>query len=835
MPLLTQSIPNLIGGVSQQAPAIRSPNQCEEMINAFPSAVEGLIKRHPTSKVAEMRTAANAVYTSVTENGFKPHLIQRDQNEKYFVFIRPSSVEADNLVEVYKLDGTKQTVYYGTDAKKYLKDSDRTNLKLLTVADVTFVVNNEKTPTLDAATTTAIDYNRMAVVYIRQSGTDRSVTITLTDDNGSNPLIATHKSTGTNIGTDHCADDLAADINGNGVGATYTAVSKDSVVYITRGANFKITVEDDFGGQGAILFRGEVQRFEDLPPTSPNNHVVKILGAPESAIDDYYVKFVSSGAQTFARGIWQESVAPSVKHLYDYKTMPHILIRQSDGSFLFKQADGTTPSVPSAPAGSDYSGFKWQPRLAGDDATNSNPSFVGVPINNIVLFKNRLGFLSDENIILSETSEFFNFWRTTVLDIPDADPIDIASSSPKVGKLKSGTVFNTELILFTDSSQLVLRGGEILSPKSVALLPVGDYENYSDIQPISSGLSVFFPFNRGAGFTGIREIVPQPNIDGSYVVATITDIVPSYISSKPSTVSATSQEDMAAVCADGTLYLYKYLKSGDQIAQSAWFKYQFTDNATSGFAKVVWADFVDSELYLLLLRSNSSIPVLEKVRLGTGLTDREFFASSNWVTHLDQRKLFASGTGTYNAGTGLTTWTLDKPYSYIAGKTVIYTAAGVSLSISGGTAFNSGTDTAGTVAAVGDFSATAVWIGVNYQMTYELSQVWLQGQGRQGQGAVYQNGRYQLRNLSLLFDETAFFKVKVETGGENQYEYPYSGLVLGSSILGQIYLNGGTFRVPIYGRNTSTKISIVNDTPFPCKILSAEIEGEYSDRASRFS
>lgn len=836
MPLLTQSIPNLIGGVSQQAPAIRNITQCEDMVNAFPSAVEGLVKRYPTSKVTEIRNASGTAYSGITENSAKPHIITRDTNEKYFVFIRPSSTVADCMIEVYSLDGTKKTVYYDTGSQNYLQNATRATLKTMTIADVTFVVNTAKIPALSSTKTTAINYSRMALVYIKQAGTDRNFSITVTNSDGSGSVTASHKATGNTIGTDHVAQELASALTGQGSPA-YTATSKDSVVYITRGEDFKITVEDDFGGQGAFLIRGEVQRFEDLPSTAPNAHVVKIIGAPESGIDDYYVKFKASDAQSFARGLWEETVAPDIKYLYDYATMPHILIRQSNGTFLFKKADGSTPATPTAPSGSDYSAYKWADRLVGDDTTNGAPSFVGVPINNLVLFKNRLGFLSDENIILSEVSEFFNFWRTTVLEIPDSDPIDIASSSPKIGKLKSGTVFNTELILFTDSSQMTLRGGEILSPKSVALLPIGDYENYSDVQPISSGLSIFFPYNRGAGFAGVREMFPQPNIDGSYVVGTISEVVPTYIEGTPVTVSATTQEDLACVVSSGQLYLYKYIKSGETLAQSAWFKYNFTDNATSGFAKVIWADFVDAVMYVLLLRSDSSIPVLESIKLGTSLTDSSLVAGSNWVTHLDARGLFASGSGTYNATTGLTTWTLAKPYSYISGKSAVYTTNGASLTVVSGTSYNLGSDTAGTISVRGDYSAVAVWIGLRYEMKYEFSQFWIQGRaGRGGQGeAALQSGRYQLRNISLLYEDTSFFKVKVVSGGENQYEYTYSGLVISSSVLNQIYLNRGTFRLPTYGRNTSTTITILNDTALPCKILSAEVEGDYTDRAQRYS
>ena len=48
MALFNKSFPNLLNGVSQQSDALRVDNTCKQQTNAYPSPVEGLIKRHPT-------------------------------------------------------------------------------------------------------------------------------------------------------------------------------------------------------------------------------------------------------------------------------------------------------------------------------------------------------------------------------------------------------------------------------------------------------------------------------------------------------------------------------------------------------------------------------------------------------------------------------------------------------------------------------------------------------------------------------------------------------------------------------------------------------------------
>ena len=46
--------------------------------------------------------------------------------------------------------------------------------------------------------------------------------------------------------------------------------------------------------------------------------------------------------------------------------------------------------------------------------------------------RNRLGFLSDENVIMTRNGEFFEFFNQTVTDSLDTDIIDINVSHSKV-------------------------------------------------------------------------------------------------------------------------------------------------------------------------------------------------------------------------------------------------------------------------------------------------------------------------------------------------------------------------------------------------------------------
>ena len=89
--------------------------------------------------------------------------------------------------------------------------------------------------------------------------------------------------------------------------------------------------------------------------------------------------------------------------------MPVLLIRTADGNFRLSQADGSTYTI----SGTDYTVPAWGDRLVGDLNSAPNPSFVDAKIRDIFFFNNRLGMISDENVILSRSSEFFEFFPCT--------------------------------------------------------------------------------------------------------------------------------------------------------------------------------------------------------------------------------------------------------------------------------------------------------------------------------------------------------------------------------------------------------------------------------------
>ena len=278
----------------------------------------------------------------------------------------------------------------------------------------------------------------------------------------------------------------------------------ESIIYLESTKPFTVECTDGKGDTFMVPINGsdEVPSFGKLPGSKvPNDFIAKISGDKNSGQDDYYVKWTGSAyKETFRPKYVLDADKDSRKKL-DNTTLPVQLFKAFDNS-----ADQNIYFVLQA--------IDYGERNVGDDTTNPFPSFANYDetdnpdglftINDIFFHRNRLGFISDENVILSETADYFNYFATTVLSILDTAPVDVAVSNNQVAILKSAIPFQESLVLFSDLQQFKLTSDEFLTPTSANVDVATNFEVSTDTKPVAAGKTIFFPFQRGA-FSGIRE------------------------------------------------------------------------------------------------------------------------------------------------------------------------------------------------------------------------------------------------------------------------------------------------------------------------------------------
>jgi len=820
--LTTKSIPNLINGVSQQPDSLRYATQCEAQENAYPSIVEGLTKRLPTEHL--MNTGITATGKTFV------HTINRDTTERYSLVIR------DESIKVFDLENLNEETVDTPDGVTYLDTSNAdTAFRAVTIADVTYIVNTETTVAMAADATPSSVNTYEALVFLKQGANSGTYTV-LVNGGGSNTRVATGDLTADAVA-------LEGSIEGD---SGITSSTAGSVIYLSSGSDFTISSSFSEGNGYIETFKGSAQKFTDLPTFAKDGMIIRIEGDPTDGIDDYYVKFVTTGASgSIGEGTWEECAEPGVASAlkFDASTMPHILIRQADSTFVFKKADGTDHDT------YDYSAFGWGERQVGDLLTEPNPTFIGETINDMFLFKNRLGVLAGENVIMTEAGEFFNFWRTTIIDLLDTAPIDVAVASRRVSILRHAVPMVEDLMLFSEDSQFVLQGGTTLTPKTVSIAPTTAYGCLRNCEPALFGSSIFFAFNRG-DYSGVREYYPSTTVEDMFEGTDISAHVPKYMPGNISQMTVASHENVLVCQVAGdtdAVYVYNWHNQSDERLQSAWHRFTLGTDV-----EVLGIDFIDTDLYLVVQRTQGVF--IEKLPFEVGKSDTD----SSYVTRVDRRT---------DAATALDK-TVTLPYHKSPGRDIeVITKTGVRVPVSTQTdgsatvtvkdSLNNSetggsiTETASTSVDYGDLttaastadydlitaalSAVDFWAGEVYEMSYTFSDVTLKQQTQTGGYAVIADGRVQLRYGNIIFADTGFFQVEVTPDYRDTSTHYFTGRVLGSGqmLIGSIPIEAGEYRFPVYSKADQASIVVKNDTPLPCALMSAEFELEWSPRGGR--
>lgn len=782
MPLINGSIPSLFNGVSQQPASLRLDSQCELQENGLSALVDGMKKRPPLQHIAKLRTGLNA--------NLYNHFINRDVNERYTVLIE------NNSIEVYDLAGTAKTVNYadatwfsleqivatatGGKRQVYLPTGTTTiTLKTTGITTATIIWEQSATGEFGGEETT-----------VRTDTVDTDASVSWT----SGYWIRARCSAWT-------AGTIDAEVTAKDTTYLKSTTPRDDFTAITVAdytfiVNKTVTVElDTITRIGSVL--SQVQDFASLPGTPATGDIHEVTGDPTIQTDSFYVIYTGS--------VWAETDKPGEKFRHNKGSMPHQLVRQADGTFL-------------------YGEVAYDVRDCGDVNTNPPPSFTDRKITDVFFHKNRLGFLADENIVLSESGSFFNFWRDTVTTSLDTDRIDQGGTHTKVSKLQWAVPFDDALLLFSEQTQFTFQSTTaVLNQKSAEITPTTEFEASIKMKPIGVGTTAYFAIERG-DYAGLREYFVEASSAASKDAADITAHVPKYIPKNLFHAAASSNEDIVMVLSLDKryeVYVYKFYWGGENNSklQSSWSTWIFPSTWT-----ILGMHFINTVAYFVIQRSDGIF--LEKMQLESGVKTGAF----PFDVLLDRR---VELTGSYDAGNNWTTWTL--PYAVNTDQTTdgeVQAILGTSWTGREGELLTVTRPSTTTFRVAGeDLSANSVYAGIKYTMRYRFSRQYY----RDASKNAIVNGRLQLKTLTVNFTDTGFFKIEITPKARDKNTYTYNSWELGdvNTTIGDIVIKQGKKRVPVLTKAADVVMDIVNDSFLPSVFQSAEWEGHFHARARR--
>ena len=360
----------------------------------------------------------------------------------------------------------------------------------------------------------------------------------------------------------------------------------------------------------------------------------------------------------------------------------------------------------------------------------------------------------------------------------------------------------------------------MLTPETVSMSQETEYEVATTTDPVVSGSSIYFPFSRG-DFSGLMEYFISPDteqMNGTDVTAHI----PRYIDGDITKMASHTSDPVIALTTtnltDG-FYVYRYLYRGKDRIQSAWSKFTLDDDCI-----IRNLDFIEKDLYLAVQRADGVH--IEKMSFKEGDSDED----SEYKTLLDRRVTEAECTITYDSDTEKSTIVL--PYTSYGTINVCTRADGAGEEAGTRFVVTQVGDT-NTVTVDEDLTARKLWIGDGYTLDYTFNRPYLKVSTEQGTRGNAGSGRFQVRRGNLTYDNSVAFKINVTPEGRPQRTYPFESRILntaGFTTGAEQVLKDGIFKFPVKSKGSTTTIQVVNDTPFPCSLLTMEYEATYYSR-----
>lgn len=769
MALINHSIPNLFNGVSQQPASLRHSSQAELQENAYSTVASGLRKRPPSVHNVKLTlpTGFGSSYTT--------HTISRN-NTRHEVFLKSGNLALFDLA-----NGSTKSVSAPQGFSYLYASNPETAFSLITVADYTFIINKEIKVAKGGL---QVPFNPVNIGYVLVSNAPAQHTFTVTVDG---------KSASSSLGTEggtiaKLATSLAGELSKTLGGSYSVTVVNQQVIQVVRlnGTALAIACSDTYGNQALVAISNGVARFSQLPSKFPSGYTFTVNGDPEENSDTYYVQYKN--------GKWQETVAPGSYNTLDPLTMPHRLIPQVDGTWLF------APCV-------------WEARKVGDDKSNPMPSFIGRTINDIFFFRNRLGMLADENVIMSGSNQFFDFFAQSARASLDSDPIDVNTPGTSIAILRYAVPFNKVLLLFSDNVQFQLSAGDTLSPKTIRIDLATSFGSSNLCRPVAVGQELFFPVVKG-NYTGFREYYVD-NESVSNDAAEITAHVPHYVPGDVFKLTSSPNEDLLVALSRrerNAIYVYKFYWAKTEKMQSAWSKWTFGAND-----KIINVELVANKLYLLIEHPDG---VYEEI---LDLQDEVVDDGMGFLVNLDRK---VAVTGSYDLVSDTTTWIL--PY---ADSSPLQLVLGPAFSTQVGLLVQATRPANNKLQAPGNLTAGIVYVGKPYTMLYRFSEQYIQDE----RNAAILSATIKIRKMNLIYSNSGYFVVKVTPFARDTFSYPFTGKKIGylSMKLGRSTIESGVFNVPIQTSNLGVIIDIINDSHLPSTFQSAEWEGELIVKSQR--
>ena len=535
---------------------------------------------------------------------------------------------------------------------------------------------------------------------------------------------------------------------------------------------------------------GTVSSIASLPAASSNTNNVYKISNTSAAEDDYYVK--SDGTS------WNETHKPDISISINATTMPHRLRRTAANAFTFEANT-------------------WSQRLVGDTTTNPDPSFIGKTLNFSFFANNRLGFLSEDNVILGVPNDTYNFFSKSAIVQIDSDPVDLTCGSQRPVTLTSAVPVQQGIVLFSGSQQFMLFSDTgVLTPAQAVVKSISSYEVDEDVHPVETGTTITF-INKSTSYCRVFGMQTQGQ-GASPLFIDLGKFVSQYIPQTVSSIVADTQNSFIGLYGQSAkeIYFYRTYVEGDQQLMRAWYSWKLPGNVqffNSDKDKIVSVVKFQGGLVLLTTELNN-LPTSSQITANTLPAENLFFdmiASSSGNTYVSNKTR------------------VQVPFALDSSLTpFVVSDGGLQLKVE--STLTSGGNNFFVIAGSNDYTSLSLKVGYKMPFEVQLPHIYV----RRGEGITDHTAYLIISRMKFSIGLSGNLSFKVKPLGESNQNLTGAVQIVDYTNLNAVPLDeSALFTIPVLRRNTSYDMTIFSDTPFAVALNSAMWEGNYSTKYYR--
>lgn len=819
MAAVTQSIPNFLGGVSNQPDEKKAPGQVKDILNGYPDPTFGLTKRNGTQYLLTLESYDDT--TDVLE-GAHWFFINRTEAESYF-----GAITTTGDMRIWNaITREEAEIEYIDDAKAYLTVGQGQNdYDVTTVQDLSYVINKKTVVTEEDRVEYPLGTKATIILKVIENKQKYSVFIDGTEYTYNSPdfpdALSGEAATS--------AETILAGIKA-ALPASISTVQLASSLELSSDSPFTIDVKAGTSGLALETYQDEIDNASRLTATSVEGRRVKVVNTSDDR-SSYFVRFVAnedSANPNGGTGYWEESLGWDLDEETDINylasegvtnaTMPHSLINFEENKFKF-------------------AAINYERRLVGSRLSNPSPSFVDQVISQGFIHANRLGFLSRENVIFSQASEFNNFYYVSAQTVIESDPIDLNCSSIRPAELHAVIPQAQGIILFSRFEQFKLFSEDSqIKPSDAIIRSISNYETDPNIDPVDVGTNVIF-LSKTPAYTRTMAMTNRGR-DENPIITDIGKIASQFVPSSVDNLVASPQNSFVAMSSqDGNIiYFYRFFNNGQQDIMQAWFRWELPGK--------VQTLAIAQDMILTVIKGEG-----EYTLLGTSIA-QSVTAGINGVILNPRMDVYfpVTETVTYDPVTRLSH--IPKPYTHKVGYTPIVGLTPVidtvrerrvlndiNLTVDATSSDMFGSKLLPVTVINGEWYVEEDWTGFEARLLggylYDFEVDFPTTYFRQ-QDQVDYTAQLTISRYKFSLGDTGLVNFKTKAYGTDEWtmvsSIPDANYYLAdsSAYTSQIFMT-----VPIYQKNGYFDFKLTADTPLPVSLNSMMWEGIYSPRYYR--